>query len=396
MDAQEMKQFKETAEQLGKAAADLKEMNEQTGKTVGEVKSSVDKVNDRIDGIEEKMSAMREAEAKSNRPAFGGTAGEAEEYKQEFVDVFMRKGREDGLQAKAGSLSVPGDGGLLVPESIDTEISKILNDEVVMRDECRVIQVGSEEYKKLVRTVGATGGWVGETDARPATNSPNWAKLGGTFGEVYANPQITQAMLDDVMYDVEGDLVIDLAEEFAEMEEAAFTTGNGVNKPKGLFAHTMSTAGDDSRTFGEIQKIASSAVGSFTSDDLIDIEMTLKKKHRKNAKWMMSNNALRIARKLKDSDGNYLWVPGLSMGQESTLLGYMVAENEEMPDVAAGALSIGFADFKRAYYILDRMGTGMLRDPYTNKPFVGFYTTKRVGGMLHDSNAVKVMEIAAA
>lgn len=396
MDAKDMKDFKATAEQLGKTAADLQAANEQTGRSVGEVKQMTEKANERIDQLEEKLAGMREAEAKKNRQGLNGDTGEAEGYKQEFVDGFMRKGVESGLSEKAGSLSVPGDGGYLVPEELDSEVLHLLNDEVVMRNECRVITVGSEEYKKLVKTTGASGGWAGETDARPATDTPQWAKLGGTFGEVYANPQVTQAMLDDAMFDVAGDLVIDLAEEFAEMEEAAFTVGDGVNKPKGLFAHTMSTAGDATRTFGEIQKIASSTVGAFTSDDLIDLEMSLKKKHRKNAKWMMSNAALREARKLKDADGNYLWVPGLSMGQESTLLGHLVAENEQMPDVAAGALSIGFADFNRAYYILDRKGMGMLRDPFTNKPYVGFYTTKRVGGMLADSNAVKVLQIKSA
>jgi len=396
MDAQEMKDFRATADQLGKAAADLKEVNEQTGKTVSEVKTGLDKVNERIDGIEGKMTSMREAEAKNNRPAFGGVAGEADEYKQEFVAGFMRKGREDGLQEKAGSLSVDADGGFAVPEDVDSNILTLLRDESVMRQECKVIQVGSEEYKKLVNLGGAAAGWVGETAARPDTATPSLAKIAPIFGELYANPQATQRMLDDAMFDVEQWYQDEVIIEFGEAENTAFTVGDGSGKPKGFLAHTHTTESDSERSFGSLQKIISGAVGSFTGDDLLKLIYATKKKYRDGAKFMMSNDSLLQARLLKDTDGNYLWKAGLEMGQPSTLLGYGISENEDMPDVANGALSLSFGNFQRGYTIVDVRGVTMLRDALTNKPYVGFYSTKRVGGMLEDSNAIKSLEIAAA
>jgi HK97 family phage major capsid protein len=395
MDAAEMREFKETAEKLGKAAADLQATNEQTTKTVGDLQVELKAANDKINEFEGKLNDMRAIEARNNRPDFASATGEAEGYKESFIEGFVRKGNDAGLSEKAGSISVPGDGGYLVPQELDNMVLSLLKDDVVMRQESRVIQVGSQEWKKLVKTSGSTTGWVGETDSRPATDAPKWAQLSGIWGELYANPQITQALLEDSMYDIEADLTIDLAQEFAEAEEAAFTVGDGTKKPKGFLAYTHTTEKDGVRAFGSLQKLVSTVSGSFSADDLITLQMTLKKAYRKNAKWMMSNSSLLKARLLKDSNGNYLWQAGLTLDTPSTLLGQQVAENEQMPDVAAGALPISIGDFKRGYFILDRLGMGMLRDPYSNKPNVGFYTTKRVGGVVADSNAIKTMEILA-
>lgn len=394
MDAQEMKEFKQTAQQLGEAAHDLKSANEQTNKTVGEVKSELEKINEKINAQEAELKSLREAEKKSNRPGVAGANGEAAEYKGLFVDGFMRKGREDGLREKAGSLGVPEDGGYAVPEEMDRNIIELLRDESVMRQEATVIQVGSEEYKQLVNLNGAGASWVGETAARPETNTPQLAEIKPTYGEVYANPQATQKMLDDVMFNVEQWYQNEVLLQFAETENAAFTTGNGTSKPKGLFAHPTSADADGVRAFGTIQKIVSGASVSFTADDLVKLVYGLKKGYRNGAKFMMTNEALQAARLMKDSDGNYLWRPGMELGAPSTLMGYGISENEDMPDIASGALSVAFGDFKRAYKIVDVRGVSMLRDPYSNKPYVGFYSTKRVGGMLTDSNAVKALEIS--
>ncbi|MBB2277020.1 phage major capsid protein [Escherichia coli] len=184
--------------------------------------------------------------------------------------------------------------------------------------------------------------------------------------------------------------------EFAEQEEIAFTTGDGTKKPKGFLAYESTDETDKVRAFGKLQHIVSGEATAVTADAIIKLIYTLRKAHRTGAKFMMNNNSLFAIRLLKDSEGNYLWRPGLELGQPSSLAGYGIAENEQMPDIAADAKAIAFGNFKRGYTIVDRIGTRILRDPYTNKPFVGFYTTKRTGGMLVDSQAIKLLKIAAA
>jgi HK97 family phage major capsid protein len=197
-----------------------------------------------------------------------------------------------------------------------------------------------------------------------------------------------------MFFDAEGWLSAEVAREFAEQEGLAFLTGDGVNKPKGLLAYAMSTDNDAARAFGTLQKVHSGVAGDFTADDLIKLVYTLRKGFRAGASWMMPNTTVFKIRTMKDSEGNYLWRPGLEAGQPSLILGYGITENEDMPEVAADANAIAFGDFRRAYTIVDRIGTRVLRDPYTNKPNVGFYTTKRVGGMLTDSQAVKVLTLS--
>lgn len=167
-------------------------------------------------------------------------------------------------------------------------------------------------------------------------------------------------------------------------------------KPKGFLAYTLSTAADDARTFGQLQYKNSSSAGAFTADDIKGFTRTLRKKYRNGAVWMGNGDTLTAAMLLKDTTGQYLWRPGLEQGESAMLCGYSYMENEQMPDVAAGANALSFGNFQRGYYIVDRLGTSILRDPFTNKPFVGFYTTKRVGGMVVDSNAIKVLKIAAS
>ncbi|MGQ9230291.1 phage major capsid protein, partial [Klebsiella pneumoniae] len=230
---------------------------------------------------------------------------------------------------------------------------------------------------------------------RPATDASKLGQIEPFMGEIYGNPQATQTMLDDAFFNVEDWINSELAVEFSEQEEIAFTSGNGTKKPKGFLAYASTLEDDKTRAFGTLQHILSGAAAGVTADAIIKLVYTLRKVHRNGAKFMMNNNSLFAVRILKDSEGNYLWRPGLELGQPSSLAGYGVAENEQMPDIAADAKAIAFGNFKRGYTIVDRIGTRILRDPYTNKPFVGFYTTKRTGGMLADSQAIKLLQIGA-
>lgn len=369
----------------------LEAVEQEKGKLAGEVET----LNGKLSELDELKSALEEELKQVKRPTGGSQSKAASEHKTAFID-FMRKGKDDGLrelERKALQVGVDEDGGYAVPEELDRTILNLLKDEVVMRQEATTITVGGANYKKLVNLGGTASGWVGETDARPETDASKLGQIEPFMGEIYGNPQATQTMLDDAFFNVEDWINSELAIEFAEQEEIAFTSGNGTKKPKGFLAYASSLDDDKTRAFGTLQHILSGAAAGVTADAIIKLVYTLRKVHRNGAKFMMNNNSLFAVRILKDSEGNYLWRPGLELGQPSSLAGYGVAENEQMPDIAADAKAIAFGNFKRGYTIVDRIGTRILRDPYTKKPFVGFYTTKRTGGMLVDSQAIKLLQI---
>ncbi|ADU71549.1 phage major capsid protein [Pantoea sp. At-9b] len=395
----DIKDVEQVAQEIQQKFNDFKEKNDkrfdaieqEKGKLAGEVET----LNGKLSELDQLKSALEEELKQVKRPGGGTQSKAAGEHKTAFID-FMRKGKEDGLrdlERKALQVGVDEDGGYAVPEELDRTILDLLKDEVVMRQEATTITVGGANYKKLVNLGGTASGWVGETDIRPATAASKLGQIEPFMGEIYGNPQATQTMLDDAFFNVEDWINSELAIEFAEQEEIAFTSGDGTKKPKGFLAYASSLEDDKARAFGTLQHMLSGAAGAVTADAIIKLVYTLRKVHRNGAKFMMNNNSLFAVRILKDSEGNYLWRPGLELGQPSSLAGYGVAENEQMPDIVADAKAIAFGNFKRGYTIVDRIGTRILRDPYTNKPFVGFYTTKRTGGMLADSQAIKLMQI---
>ncbi|QXO71669.1 phage major capsid protein [Morganella morganii] len=363
----------------------------------GKLAESVDTLNGKLSELDELKSSLEAELAAVKRPGGGVANKDVAEHKSAF-GLFVRKGKDDGLaelEQKAMQIGSDPDGGYAVPEELDRNIISALRDEVVMRQECNVVPVGTPSYKRLVNKGGTSSGWVGETDARPETNTSKIGIVEPVWGEIYGNPAATQTMLDDAFFNVEQFITDELTIEFAEQEEAAFTNGDGSKKPKGLLAYGSDDKGDKDREWGKLQHLLLKKPDELTADEVMQLVYTLRKPYRNGAKFMMNNSTLFKVRTLKDSQGNYLWQPGLQLGQPSALLGYGIAENEQFADMAAGAAPLAFGNFKRCYTILDRIGIRMLRDPYTNKPFVHFYTTKRVGSMMVDSNAVKLLKAAA-
>ncbi|MDQ1081438.1 phage major capsid protein [Pseudoroseomonas cervicalis] len=371
--------------------------------------------SDKLGKLDEQLNKLSnellELGKKANR--IGGPGGgdhkpgdgpEHREHRAAF-DTWARRGegneREiNGLAQKAMSTLVPADGGYLVPEIVDRNILNLLRDENPMRQLANQITVSSPDYKRLVNLHGAGTGWVGETDARPATNTPQLAEIGAFMGEIYANPQVTQTLLDDSVVDLEAWLAGELAQEFGLAEGQAFISGDGVKKPKGFLAYPTAATKDGTRPLGTFQHIVTGAAAAFPasnpSDLLVSLIYMLKSGYRTNARWYLNSAVLATVRTWKDGQGNYLWQPNAAAGQPGTLLGFPIADMEQMPDVAAGSYPIAFGDMRRAYTIVDRIGTRTLRDPYTNKPYVGFYTTKRVGGMAVDTQALKFIKVAAS
>lgn len=348
------------------------------------LRSDVDEVKARLDRVSRAAA----------RPALDGVRSDVEV--KSFVDGYLRAGRETEVKSLSGAALA--DGGYAVPREIDALIASQLKEISPIRAIAQVVQTGSAGYRKLISTGGTASGWVGETAARPETDTPDFAEVAPPTGELYANPAASQAMLDDAAFDLESWLASEIAMEFARAEGAAFVSGNGTNRPRGFLAAPVSTAADSSRAFGTLQYVGSGNAAGFDANPdarLIDLVHTMKSGHRQGASWVMNSATLADVRKLKTADGAFLWQPGLVEGQPDRLLGYPVIEAEDMPDIAAGAFPIAFGNFKAGYLIAERSATTILRDPFTNKPFVHFYATKRVGGQVLDSAAIKLLKIEA-
>lgn len=347
--------------------------------------------------VEEVKSRLDKVARAASRPAMGGAAaaGDAPEVKS-FVDGYLRLGRE--TEVKSITSTPPGDGGFAVPRQIDAAIAARVVRLSPIRAISQVVQTGTSGYRKLVATTSVASGWVSESAARPETGTPQFAEIAPPSGDLYANPAASQAMLDDVGFNLEAWLADEIATEFARAEGAAFVSGTGVNRPEGFLAGTKATAEDGVRAFGTMQYIGTgSATGLGTALDtrLIDLIHALRPGHRQGAVFVMNSTTLAAVRKLKTADGAFLWQPGMVEGQPNRLLGYPVIEAEDMPDVAGGAFPIAFGNFKNGYLIAERSATRVLRDPFTNKPFVHFYATKRIGGKVLDSAAIKLLKIEA-
>ena len=343
-----------------------------------------------------RMKARMDAQAVAGaRPALSGAKAE----RSAFVESYLRKGLESGVELKALAGTSDAAGGYAVPEEIDAAIERTLTAISPIRAIANVVKVGSAGYRKLVTSGGTPSGWVSEVAARPETDTPVFTEIAPPFGELYANPAASQAMLDDAAFDVEAWLASEIATEFARAEGAAFVGGSGVNRPKGFLQAPVSGALDGVRPLGTLQFVNSGAAGAFAAanpqDRLIDLVQALRPPYRQGAVFVMNSATASQIRKFKTADGAFLWQPGLVSGQPDTLLGYPVVEAEDMPDVAADSLSIAFGNFKAGYLIAERAETQILRDPYTHKPFVHFYATKRVGGQVVNSEAIKLMRFAA-
>jgi HK97 family phage major capsid protein len=328
------------------------------------------------------------------RPALSGAKAGG----SPFVDTYLRKGLESGVELKAMAGTTEAAGGYAVPEEIDSEIGRLLTSISPIRAIANVVRVGSAGYRKLVTAGGTPSGWVSETAGRPETATPTFIEVAPPFGELYANPAASQAMLDDAAFDVEAWLAQEIATEFARAEGSAFVAGNGVNRPKGFLASPVSAQSDHLRAFGTLQYLATGAAGGFGSapaDKLIDLVQSLRPPYRQGAAFVMNSATASAIRKFKTAEGAFLWQAGLVSGQPDTLLGYPVVEAEDMPDVAADSLSVAFGNFRAGYLIAERTETQILRDPYTNKPFVHFYATKRVGGQVANSEAIKLLKFSA-
>ncbi|MBB4041412.1 HK97 family phage major capsid protein [Microvirga flocculans] len=358
----------------------------------------------RIDGaLDEAKRRLDRIALDRSRPPLGQGGEDSRdpaqaEHKTAF-HAYVRTGEASGLkrlEEKALSAGSGPDGGYLVPDTVEREVLRRLSGVSPIRAISSVRVISGGQYKRAFSTSGPATGWVGETAARPQTASPSLSEMSFPAMELYAMPAATQTLLDDAVVDIESWIAEEVEAAFAEQESTAFVKGDGVNKPKGFLA--ADTVVDEAWEWGRLGTVHTGGAAfpaEDPSDVLVNLIYALKAGYRQNASFVMNRKTQSAIRRFKDDHGQYLWAPPASIGQAATLMGFPVVEAEDMPDIAANACAVAFGDFKRGYLIVDRTGMRVLRDPYSAKPYVLFYTTKRVGGGVQDYAAIKLLKFAA-
>jgi HK97 family phage major capsid protein len=404
-------------EKLGQAIDDLtgkKEDLEKRIKAESELREELErKVNaqrfgaSHTDDVEQKALADFNTEVKSIALSRGvvlpseATIDEFRAYKSAF-DKWMRKSR-DGMtndEIKAMQVGVDADGGYLVPSDTSGRIVKRIYELSPVRSLFGVQTISSDRLEGITDLGEAGSGWVGETATRNDTNTPQIGKYEIVAFEQYAQPKVTQKMLDDSSVDVEAWLDGKVSDKFARDEAGAFLSGDGVSKPRGLLTYATAATADATRAWGTFEHVVTGANGAFLAaangpfDCLMDLEAAFKPAHLANAAFLTRRQVVTAMRKIKDSTYQYIWQPSLQAGKPNTLLGYPIYMSEDMPALATGSLSLAFGNFSAAYLIVDRLGVRTLRDPFTDKPYIKFYTIRRVGGAAVDFEAVKFLKFS--
>lgn len=397
-------EVKKLVDDLGKSVHDMRQNNEAKmaelakNNGVAELKAAQEKLDEQVANMVKGLTDLQRANAlgadnqKSNDDV-------APEIKAAFSHL-VRRG-EGGLDAKSLSSLTNPDGGYLVPRDTSGRIIKKAQDYSPMRRYASVQSISGDALEGLNDNGVISTGWVGETASRTVTATTQLGMWKVPAHEIYANPQATQRMLDDAEINVEAWISGKLAEAFGQAEASAFISGDGVGKPRGILSRTFATTTDASRAWGTVQKVASGASGAFVAtpnaaDCLISLMTALHPKYWAGAIFAMNRYTLGEVMKLKDDTGAYIWQPNFQLGAAGTILGQKVdASFDHLPSLGAASKSIVFGDFSNAYQIVDKKGITILRDPLTNKPYVGFYTTRRVGGDVINSEAYKVLSFEA-
>jgi HK97 family phage major capsid protein len=322
------------------------------------------------------------------------------EHKAAF-ESYVRSGESSGLRAletKALTVGTPADGGYLVPNETESEIGRRLTQISPIRGIAGVREISGNVYKKPFMTAGPAVGWAGETDARSQTTTPTLAELSFPAMELYAMPAASATLLEDTAVNLDEWIAAEVEQVFAAQEGAAFVNGNGTSQPKGFLQYTK--VAEASWSWTNIGYVATGTSADFDEDApidaIIDLVYALKAGYRQNATFVMNRKTQAAVRKLKDEEGHYLWAPPTGTNGRASLLTYPIIEAEDMPDIAANSYSIAFGDFRRGYLVVDRQGVRVLRDPFSAKPYVLFYTTKRVGGGVQDFDAIKLLKFGTS
>lgn len=353
---------------------------------VDRINSAVEECQRAIDETNAKLAAIR------LQPATTEAEDKAKAYGKAF-DLFARKGRDADIRAAMSTDSDP-DGGYLVPDTMEQSIDRVVTAVNAMRRLATVRQISGGALKMPITTSGASAGWTTERGSRSETDTPRIEVVTYDTNELYALPYVTQQMLDDADFNVESYLSDEVGFAFADKEGAAFISGTGNGQPMGLRSYSI--VANASWAHGKIGYVKTGHASGFhattPADCFYDAIGALKDRFLGNANWLMNRSTRTAIRKFKDGQNNYLWQPSAVAGQPSTFLGYATEIDDNMSDTGANNYSIAFGDFRQGYMIVEKSGVRVLRDPFTNKPYVGFYTTKRVGGGVKNFDAIKLIK----
>lgn len=396
-------EIKTLIEQRGKAFEEFKAANdarlaeiEKKGGADPLFTGQLEKINGFIDDAKSKLEKLetavsRPAAGADGKAAVGSESNEQKAYNAGFVG-YLRKGADAGLedlQTKAMSVGSDPDGGYLVTPTMSSTINKLVYESSPMRELAAIETISTDSLDMIDDTDEVSAAWTGEAGTVSETDTPQVGKRNIPAHELYAEPKATQKILDDASINVESWLSGKIAEHFSRKEATAFISGTGVSQPRGILSYSAGT------TWGTIEQIASGTSSVVYADKLMEMFYSLKDAYTPNATWLMNRLIALQVRQLKDGNGQYLWQPGLTAGNPDTLLSRPVKWAADMPVAASNSLSIALGDFKKGYQIVDRIGIRTLRDPFTAKPYVKFYTTKRVGGDVINFEAIKLMKLGA-
>ena len=342
------------------------------------------------------ISDLKKQIAQLSNPITGTAQTEdpSKQYEKDFHN-YLKTGNALNLRA-AGSEGTNANGGYVCPDGIDKRVVELLTPRSTIRRNATIIQAAGKNYQRPYKKTGISSGWIGETGSRPATDAQEYDVITATVGELYAFPQYTQNFLADTWYNFEEGFARDLAITFADKEETAFITGDGSNKPNGILQELREAKDDTQRTWNKLQQINTESATGITLNSLYAIKDSLNYAYRSNAKWYMSTSTYTaLQQTLVDGEHRGIFGRGdVSQNMPETLLGYPIEIDDYMPAVAANACPIIFGDMRQGYAILERPGIGVLRDMYSNKPYIGLYSIKRVGGLIQDYRALKVLCVA--
>ncbi|MBU3654957.1 MAG: phage major capsid protein [Alphaproteobacteria bacterium] len=355
---------------------------------------AVERLNGKLTQYQDRVEQLTLSRKRTPASLERGSVMVDSEHKTAFSG-YLRKGVEQSLQAfesKAMSTQSEADGGYSVPAQLADFMIHTIFDTSPIRQVANVVNIGNDAFEVLVSAADTEASWVTEAQVRNETMSPTLNKIRIPVQEMSAAPRASQRLLDDSSFNIEEYLAGEIADKFARLENTAFVNGSGVNQPRGFLTYSNGTA------WGQIEQVKTGVNGAWAAsapaDSLLDLMARLKSSYLNESVWLMNRTLLADIRKFKDSTGQYIWQPGLG-ATPTSLLGYPVYLAEDMPSKATGNLSVAFGNFKRGYMVVDRVGIRLLRDPYSAKPFVIFYTTKRTGGDVVNFEAIKLLQFAA-
>lgn len=383
--------LQELSEAFGafKTANDARVKKIEDGRPSAELEAKTNELNTTISKLEGEIKQMQTAMARGSQGGQGGSEAEEKAAKHSAAMLnYLRKGNETEL--KAMSVDSDEDGGFLVTPAMSSEIIKKVYETSPIRQLASVQTISTDALEILEDLDEVGAGWVGETQARGETSTAKLKKIVIPVHEIFAQPKATQKLLDDASVNVEAWLADKVADKFMRTENSSFVSGDGNLKPKGFLSYEAGTG------YGQVEQVETSTSLAIVADDIISLAYKLKGAYKNNASFLAKRATIEAFRKFKDLQGRYLWEPGLNGSAQSTLLGHSLYEADDMPvNAVAGNLSLAFGDFKQGYQIVDRVGVRVIRDIYTAKPHVLFYTTKRVGGAVKNFEAIKLLKIKA-